>query len=66
MAEKQAVSPEKVDMTNVEAFYIQKGEYLDSTRAQILKEYDSIDGYLTNGLGLTELEIQQLRDRLLE
>ncbi len=66
LAKKQAVPPAQVDMTNVEAFYIQQGEYIDASREEILKRYSSIDGYLTDGLGLTEQEIQKLRERLLE
>lgn len=66
LAEKQDISPEQVDMTNVEAFYIQQGEYIDASREEILKRYGSVDGYLTDGLGLTRNEIQQLRNRLLE
>ena len=53
-------------MTNVNAFYILKGEYIDATRDEILKQYGSIENYLTKGLGLTRGEIGQLCDRLLE
>ena len=60
------IVPEKVDMTNVKAFYILEGKYIDATRDEILAKYGSIDGYLTKGLGLTEREIQNLRDRLLK
>ena len=65
-AKKQRVPPEKIDMTNINAFYILQGDYIDATRDEILKEYGSIDGYLTQGLGLTKHDVQKLRDRLLE
>ena len=65
-ARNRDIPPDEVDMTNVNAFYILKGEYIDATRDEILKKYGSIDGYLTKGLGLTRGEIGQLRDRLLE
>jgi protein-tyrosine phosphatase len=65
-AKKQGISPQQVDMTNVNAFYILKGEYIDATRDEILKQYGSIGDYLTEGLGLTAGEIEQLRDALLE
>ncbi len=65
-AKNQRIAPEKVDMTNVNAFYILKGDYIDATRDEILKEYGSIEKYLTDGLGLTADEIQQLRSKLLE
>jgi protein-tyrosine phosphatase len=65
-AKTQNVPPEKVDMTNIHAFYILQGNYIDATRDEILKTYGSIDGYLTKGLGLTKHDIQVLRHRLLE
>lgn len=65
-ARKQRVTPNKVDMTNFNAFYVLQGNYIDATRDEIRKGYGSIDGYLTRGLGLTKQEIQKLRDRLLE
>ena len=65
-AKNQNVPPDKVDMTNITAFYVLQGNYIDATRDEILKRYGSIDGYLTKRLGLTKHEIQKLRDRLLE
>jgi protein-tyrosine phosphatase len=65
-AKNQNLRPEEVDMTNIEAFYILQENYIDATRDEILKKYDSIDGYLTQGLKLTRDEIQQLHDCLLE
>jgi protein-tyrosine phosphatase len=65
-AKNQGLPPDKVDMTNVRAFYILEGEYIDATRDEILKAYGSIDAYLTKGLGLKRGEIEQLLDRLLQ
>ncbi|MDF1744630.1 MAG: tyrosine-protein phosphatase [Gimesia sp.] len=65
-ARYQKIPPEKVDMTNINAFYILKGNYIDATRDEILKQYGSIDRYLIKGLGLKKSEIQALRDNLLE
>jgi protein-tyrosine phosphatase len=53
-------------MTNINAFYILQGTYIDAARDEILKKYGSIDAYLADGLGLTERDVQKLRDRLLE
>ena len=53
-------------MTNINAFYILQGHYIDATRDEILKKYGSIDGYLNKGLGLTKRDIRKLRERLLE
>jgi protein-tyrosine phosphatase len=65
-ANNQEVRPEEVDMTNINAFYILQGNYIDATRDEILKKYGSIDGYLNKGLGLTKRDIQKLRERLRE
>ena len=53
-------------MTNIEAFYVLKGDYIDATRDEILKQYGSIEGYLTQGLGLSANEINKLKERLLQ
>ena len=66
LANKQGVPPEKVDMKNIEAFYIQKGEYIDASRDEILKEYGSIHNYMTRGLGLSETDICTLKEKMLE
>jgi protein-tyrosine phosphatase len=65
-AKNQEVRLEEVDMTNIDAFYILRGDYIDATRDEILKKYGSIDGYLNKGLGLTKRDIQKLRERLLK
>ena len=53
-------------MTNFNAFYVLRGSYIDSSRNEILKEYGGVQQYLTKGLGLSDAEIQQLRDKLIE
>lgn len=65
-AKKQGISPEQVDMTNINAFYILEGDYIDATYDEINKQYGDMEGYLRRGLGLNDREIQQLRDELLE
>ena len=65
-AKNQNIPPDDVDMTNIKAFYILEGKYIDATRDEILKKYNSIEGYLNKGLGLSKQRIQRLRDRLLE
>ena len=60
------IAPKDVDMTNIRAFYILEGSYIDGARDAILKQYGTIDDYLAKGLGLTEHDIQRLRDQLLE
>ena len=65
-AKNQGVSPEQVDMTNIKAFYILEGAYIDATQDEILTQYGSMEDYLRKGLGLSNREIQQLRNELLE
>lgn len=59
------IPPEEVDMTNINAFYILKGAYIDGTLSVVETEYGGWDAYLTNGLGLSQKEIEQLRKILL-
>lgn len=66
IARKKQISADDVDMTNLNAFYILQPHYIDATRDQIVKEYGGIDGYLTQGLGLKDAEIANLRSRLLK
>ncbi|MGI9474472.1 MAG: tyrosine-protein phosphatase, partial [Rubripirellula sp.] len=66
IAKNQNIAAEEVDMSNVNAFYILDGKYIDATRDEILREYGSINSYLTEGLGLSDDELQKLRTRLLE
>jgi len=65
-AEKQGLPVDQVDMTNINAFYILEGTYIDATLDEINKEYGSIDKYLREGLGLSDAEIQKLQEALLD
>jgi protein-tyrosine phosphatase len=65
-AKHQGAKPEDVDMTNIDAFYILQGHYIDATRDEILKTYGSAGNYLRKGLKLSDAEIQTLRANLLE
>jgi protein tyrosine/serine phosphatase len=60
----RGVDPNDVDMTNMEAFMVQDGRYIDASRDQMLADYGSLDIYFRNGLGLTDTVIDQLRDQL--
>ncbi|MCP3902925.1 MAG: tyrosine-protein phosphatase [Planctomycetes bacterium] len=65
-ARNQGIDPADVDTTNIEAFYILDGSYIDATRDAIQSEYGSIFHYLRAGLGLSRSEIKDLRNRLLK
>lgn len=67
MAAKQRnVSPEDIDMTDLEAFYILEGAYIDGALKAAEEQYGSMEGYIREGLDLSEDEIQALRSQLLE
>jgi protein-tyrosine phosphatase len=66
VAEKRGVSPDEVDMSNVEAFYVLEGFYIDGTLEQAVADYGSMEAYIREGLGLSDDEIKLLRSQLLE
>ena len=65
-AKTLGIPPEDVDTTNIVAFYILQGDYIDGTLELIEKEYGSINNYLNKGLGLSQEELIVLREQLLE
>lgn len=65
-AKTLGIPPENVDTTNIVAFYILQGDYIDGTLEVIEKEYGSINNYLSKGLGLSQEELNVLREQLLE
>ena len=65
-AKTLGIPPEDVDTTNIVAFYILQGEYIDGTLEAIEDEYGSMDNYLIKGLGLSQEELSALREQLLE
>jgi protein-tyrosine phosphatase len=60
------VAPEQVDMTNVEAFYILEGSYIDGTLDRAVADHGSMEAYIRDGLGITDEEVARLRDQLLQ
>jgi protein-tyrosine phosphatase len=60
------VAPEDVDMTNVEAFYVLEGGYIDAALQAAEARYGSMEAYIRDGLGISEAEITALRSALLE
>lgn len=66
VAEKRGVAPEEIDMSNVEAFYILEGSYIDGSLAQAVAQYGSMDAYIREGLGISDDEIEMLKSQLLE
>ena len=64
-AAARGVDPQEIDMTNMEAFMIQDGTYVDASRDQVVQDYGSFDTYFRAGLGLTDAEIRQAREQLI-
>jgi protein-tyrosine phosphatase len=60
------VPEDQVDMTNLERLLGVEAEYLQAAFDAVDAKYGSFDGYLTDGLGLTEAEITAFRDNMLE
>jgi protein-tyrosine phosphatase len=65
-AETRGISPDEIDTTNLEAFYILQGSYIDASLAAATEEFGSMDVYIRKGLGLSDAEIQRLREELLD
>jgi protein-tyrosine phosphatase len=55
----------EVDMTNINAFYILQGDYIDGALNEIEQKYGGIENYLEKGLGLSQNEIDKLKEILL-
>lgn len=64
-ASARGVDEQEIDMSNMEAFMIQDGRYIDASRDQVVQDHGSFDAYFGAGLGLAEVEIEALRDELL-
>ena len=65
-AENTGVAPEEVDTTNMDAFFILQGAYIDAALEQAVEDYGSMEAYIRDGLGITDEEVDRLRSQLLE
>ena len=65
-AENNGIPPEEVDTTNMDAFYILQGAYIDAAPEQAVEDYGSMEAYIREGLGITDEEVARLREQLLE
>ena len=59
-------TPEEVDTTNMDAFYILQPAYIDAALQQAVEDYGSMEAYIRDGLGISDEEVEQLRSQLLE
>ncbi len=62
----QGMPEDEVDMSNLEALLEVRAEYLQAAFDAVDEQYGSFEAYLTDGLGLTQEEVDALRDDLLE
>ena len=65
-AENNGITPEEVDTTNMDAFYILQGAYIDAALEQAVEAYGSMEAYIRDGLGVGDEEVERLREELLQ
>lgn len=65
-ADTLLVEPDQVDMTNIRAFYILQPDYIDASLDEAITQYGSMENYVRKGLGITDTELANLREQLLE
>jgi len=65
-AESTGVAPEEVDTTNMDAFYILQAAYIDAALEQAVEDYGSMEAFIRDGLGISDEEVEALRNQLLE
>ena len=65
-AQRQGIDVKQVDMTNMNAFLIQDGSYVDASRDEMVADFGSVAGYVRQGLRLSENEVLTLQASLLE
>jgi len=65
-AKNQGIKLAAVDMTNIKAFYILQPTYIDASLDEAVKRHGSMRKYIRDGLKITDEEVKQLRDALLE
>jgi len=65
-AENQGIPEAEVDTTNLEAFYVLQGSYIDAALEQAIADYGSMEAYIRDGLGIADEQIEQIRKELLE
>jgi protein-tyrosine phosphatase len=65
-AESNGIPPDEVDTTNMDAFYVLQPAYIDAALEQAVEDYGSMEAYIREGLGITDEEIERLKNQLLE
>jgi protein-tyrosine phosphatase len=66
MPKLKGVDANEIGMPHVEALFHVEPGYLDAAYEEMLSRYGSVDAYIRDGLGITDFQLKQVRDRLLE
>jgi protein-tyrosine phosphatase len=64
-AANKGISVDELDNTNIRAFYILDGSYIDGVKEVIEEEYGSVRNYFSKGLGISDEEMSKLKMELL-
>jgi protein-tyrosine phosphatase len=65
-AKSRGIPVDEVDTTNMEAFYVLEGGYIDAALEQAVADFGSMEVFIRDGLGITDEEVEVLRRELLE
>ena len=64
-AKSRGIPVDEVDTSNIEAFYVLDGSYIDAALEAAVKEFGSMEIYIRHGLEFSDKEVQWLRRQLL-
>ena len=65
-AENRGIPVTDLDSTNLEAFYVLEGSYIDAVREEAVETHGSMNQYIQQALKISSDETVQLREELLE
>jgi len=65
-AKRRKISPDEVDMTNIRGLFFVDTAYLGAAHDEITTLYGSVEGFIRDGIGWSDAELDRLRDGLLD
>lgn len=65
-SKNENVTDLEANLANIEAFYLLQSQYIDATYDEIIDSFGSFDSYVSEVLGVTSDDIEQLKSMLLE
>ncbi|MGI9667887.1 MAG: tyrosine-protein phosphatase [Acidimicrobiia bacterium] len=66
VAAQKGIDPADVDMTNAEAFMIQRGSYIDASRDAVVAEFGDFETYALEAMHVDASTVDAMRERLIE